>query len=367
MRHTKSNGLSLVVLAESMIPTRPRSRAGARVAASAVLASAGRAAASLPRRRSRRGARAPPRPTSPRQLARRRRRAAARRTRRLRPARRSGRGARNSRTRPSRSQRRARAAARRQPERRPRPTRSSQAEEAGATRQSGARAGGVRSDAEALLHQGLGPVRGRTVLLPVAVLAGARGDCQRGQHPPSGGVAGARTARAPDGPELVPRHRQLGRLGRDVHEHAGGVRRHGGAAGGAGRDQVLRRQRLGGDRARAAVPADPPGGAAGQRRGDHGVRDGRLAGEPRTRLPGRDPVLQHARKQRTQHRHDRAGGGARGAAVPDHRQRRLPAVRADGLRMGARLPARSRTACTPTTSAARASSNRRCGATTRAR
>ncbi len=61
---------------------------------------------------------------------------------------------------------------------------------------------------------------------------------------------------------------------------------------GAGRHEVLRRQRLGGDRAGAAVQADPRTSRAGQRRGDHGVRDGRLAVNPGTGLPRRPAVRQ---------------------------------------------------------------------------
>ncbi len=106
---------------------------------------------------------------------------------------------------------------------------------------------------------------------------------------------------------------------------------------------------------------------ARRRRGDHGVRDGRLGRSAGDRLPGRHPVLQLAGRHRTQHRHQRAHGRARLAAVQTDRQRPVPAVRRDGLRMGAQLPDASQTACTPTTSAYTARSNRRSGATTRAR
>ena len=58
-----------------------------------------------------------------------------------------------------------------------------------------------------------------------------------------------------------------------------------------------------------------------------------------TRLPGRHPVLQRLGKHRAQHRHDRPGRRARRAALPDHRQPLLPAVRREGLPVGAPLPA----------------------------
>ncbi len=152
-------------------------------------------------------------------------------------------------------------------------------------------------------------------------------------------LAAARTARAAGRPALLPRLEQLGRAGRHLHEHAGGLRRHRGAARRTRRGEVLRRQRLGRDRAGAAVQADPRRVRARQRRGDHGVRDGRLADEPRTRLPGRayrsptrpkTPIATRSRRRRRP--------SSRCSSTSDA-QRAVPAVRRDGLRMGAQLPA----------------------------
>ena len=56
------------------------------------------------------------------------------------------------------------------------------AEEAEAARQRRTRAARVPGDAEDLLHRGLGAVQGGTVLVPVAVLPGARGDREHGEH-----------------------------------------------------------------------------------------------------------------------------------------------------------------------------------------
>ena len=71
------------------------------------------------------------------------------------------------------------------------PRRSAGQEEAQArpARRPGASACRIRRDAAELLHPRHRPVRGRTVLLPVAVLPGARRHRQRLQHPRSGGGA----------------------------------------------------------------------------------------------------------------------------------------------------------------------------------
>ncbi len=87
---------------------------------------------------------------------------------------------------------------------------------------------------------------------------------------------------------------------------------------------------------------------------------------PELGCPGGVPFSNEAENSRTQHRHDRSRRRARHPALPHHPQRRVSAVRGDGLPVGAPAACFSRAASTPTTSTARASSNRRSGATTRA-
>ncbi len=126
-----------------------------------------------------------------------------------------------------------------------------------ATRQSAARVARLSDDAEDLLHPGLRPLRRRTLLLSLALLASARGHGQHGQHPASRRLLHARTRRAADRAELLPRRQQLRRFRWHLHEHAARLRRHGRATRGARRGQVLRRQRLDRHRARAALQAQP--------------------------------------------------------------------------------------------------------------
>ena len=233
--------------------------------------------------------------------------------------------------------------------------------------QPGAGARRLPSDAAPLLHRGLRSLHGRTVLLPVAVLAGARGDdhaCQRARR---GQCDGPRTASPSRGPAVVSRHGQLRRSRRDLHEYPGRVRRDRRATGRSRRAEVLRRQRLGRDRARTAVQAHPQRLRPRPGRGHHGLRDGGLAEQPGTRLCGRHPVLERDRQHRPQHGHDGTGGRARRRSLPADRQRRLPPIRPDGLRMGARLPAPAERPLRRPRRAATERSNRPCGATTRGR
>ena len=241
-----------------------------------------------------------------------------------------------------------------------------QAEEARAARQPRTRAARLRSDAALLLHPRLGPLRGRTVLVPVAVLAGLRGDRQHEQRPRPAGLAGARTARSPDRPAQLPRHEQLRRAGRHLHEHARRLRRHRRAADRPRRRQVLRRQRLDRHRDGAHLQTDARSRRARLCRGHHGLRDGRLLDRPESRLPRRHPVLQQRRKHRSQHDHHGTRRRARGAALPDHRQRAVPAVRRRRLQLGAHLPAAAERPVRRPHPSARRRRSRPTGATTRA-
>ncbi len=91
------------------------------------------------------------------------------------------------------------------------------------------------------------------------------------------------------------------------------------AADGPRRGEVLRRQRLGRDRARAPVRADRTAPRARQRRGDHGVRDGRLAGERRN-SPARAASRSRTRAENTERNTVTNAPAAElaHAAVPDH-------------------------------------------------
>src|SRR5207247_8463491 len=62
-----------------------------------------------------------------------------------------------------------------------------EAAQAGPARKPGARAACVCGDAALLLRAGLGALCGRTVLIPVALLPGARRDGQHGQRQEPGG------------------------------------------------------------------------------------------------------------------------------------------------------------------------------------
>ena len=237
--------------------------------------------------------------------------------------------------------------------------------EAGAPRRPGPGAGQLPGDAEGLLHKGLGAVRRRTLLLSCGR---SRRRSRRPSAWPSSPTSGVNLS-----PEL---HARLQGLNNYLDTDNSAPRKGPSPAPcrpstgpsrprRAGRGQVLRRQRLDRAGARAAVRAHPRAGAARERRRDHGLRDRRLAGKPEPRLSRRHPVLQPGRKQRTQHRHDRPGGGARAPALPHHREHRIPALRRKGLRLGADLPARRRRAVRGPHQPPRRSSNRRSGATTR--
>ena len=114
----------------------------------------------------------------------------------------------------------------------------------------------------------------------------------------------------------------------------------------------------------------PRSACARKGRADHGVRDGRLADDQSERSL---PVPAACRSQMLANNTERNtvtdGPGAElgAAALPADRQRRISAVREDGLRMGAQLPAARQTACMPTTSARTGDRRTSSGATTRAR
>ena len=247
-----------------------------------------------------------------------------------------------------------------------------QARRARAARQPRARPARVPGDAARLLPARLGPLQGRTVLLPLAVLAGPRRHGQHGQRagdredPIAAHVLREGSQNAARRSRQLLRQRELRRARRHVHEHAAGVRRDRGAADRPRRGEVLRRQRLGRDRADAGLPPDARTRGSGRGRSRDGLRDGRLAGITQPRLPRGHPVQQPRRKHRPQHDHDRPGRRARGPALQSDEEPGVPELRRAGLRMGPPLSGCSRGTCTPITSTAAASSNPTSTATPRA-
>ena len=167
--------------------------------------------------------------------------------------------------------------------------------------QPGPRAARLRSDAAQLLHARLRALQGRTVLLPVAVLAGAGGDRQHVQrHRDQEDLRCARFARelqrapgrpallldtnnsgAPEGtsrarwpPSTAPSRRPTGPGGAKYYDDNDWVG-----------IELVRIYEL---------TRDPA--VLGARRGDHGLRDGRLAAtDPTLALPRRHPVLEPAK------------------------------------------------------------------------
>ena len=151
-----------------------------------------------------------------------------------------------------------------------------EAAQAGSARQPGARAACVCGDAALLLRAGFGALCGRTVLIPVALLPSARRDGQHGQRQEPGGHVQGRNPRTAHRASQLPRHEQLGRARRDVHEHATRVRRSGSSSDGSRRAEVLRRQRLDWNRAGPHLRAHAQRRRARLRRRRDGLRDGRL-------------------------------------------------------------------------------------------
>ncbi len=87
---------------------------------------------------------------------------------------------------------------------------------------------------------------------------------------------------------------------------------------------LLRRQRMG-EAARRAVLSDRSG-SRGPRNGEADLRPRRLrlGQRSKTRLAGRNLLDPGLVEHRSEHRVEHASGGARGAAVPDHRNHELP-------------------------------------------
>ena len=153
---------------------------------------------------------------------------------------------------------------------------------------------------------------------------------------------------------------------RHLHEHAAGLRRHGGAARRPRRGEVLRRQRLGRHRADAALRADPRRRLLGSAEGIMAFEMAGWQGVRRTRLSRRHPVLQPDSKTPTatpSRPRPRPSSRCSSTARPA-----TPATCSSPKRPtnGCGAACCSRAGCTPTTSTARAWSNRRSGATTRA-
>ena len=157
----------------------------------------------------------------------------------------------------------------------PRPALQAQAQaETRPARRPRARGDRLRSDAAQLLHRRVRPVRGRTVLLPVVLLAGARGDrddVPRDRHrheSPACPHVRAGTERAYVRSALLPGHQQLGSPEGSFTSSLAAFDGTVVPPAGPGRDEVLRRQRVGRDRADAhlrARPTTPPRSAAPRR------------------------------------------------------------------------------------------------------
>ena len=131
-----------------------------------------------------------------------------------------------------------------------------------------------------------------------------------------------------------------GAAGRHLHEHAGRVRRHGGSPRRARRGQVLRRQRLGRDRAGAAVRADPqPLGARAAPRRSWPSRWPAGRPSPELGCPGGLPFSNASENTDRNTITTAPAAELAAAALPRHPQRPVSAVRRTGLRMGAPLPA----------------------------
>ena len=181
---------------------------------------------------------------------------------------------------------------------------------------------------------GSGLYAGGTILLPVAVLPGTRGDRQHGQHPDSGGsfapelharlhglkaTSTPTTPVPPKGPSRAARRPSTGPS----------PRRQGPAA----RSTTTTTTGSGWSWC-ACTSGHARRAPARRRRRDHGVRDGRLAGTPEFACPGGIP-FSNLPKTANATPSQRPRGRAGNAALPAHRQRRVPALRRKGLRMGA--------------------------------
>ena len=205
---------------------------------------------------------------------------------------------------------------------------------------------------------------------PVAVLAGARRDGQHVQHPRHDGLVRTREVHDARWSACAPTWTRSnsgapeGTFTSTLAAFDGTVA----PPAGPGRAEVLRRQRLGRDRAGAPLQADA------QRRPLLGSAEGIMAFEmagwqanPELACPGGIPFSNSAENTERNTVTNAPAAELASAALPDHRQCPVSAVRRDGLRMGAPLPAAAERPLRRPHPPAAASSNRRCGATTRER
>ena len=251
------------------------------------------------------------------------------------------------------------------------PPRGAPRQEAAQARSEGepaARAARFPGDAAALRDPRFCALHRRTVLLPVAVLAGDGRDDHDGQHPQARGAARATNCTSGWSAYLISGHATT-QASRKASTRAAcpPTTARSRRPSGPGGPKYYDDNDWVGHRARPALQDRPqPGGPVDRGSADE-VRDGGLAGRAGTRMQSAGSRSRTRSKTPT--------------ATPSRRRRR-PSSRCSSTgstrtRNTSASPSRHtngcatacccRAGCTPITSTARARSNRRCGATTRAR